>query len=88
MTELVKNRWGQIIQTVLAMIGGGILTLIFNVATETKVNSSDIAVIKAQIDPLRGVVERLSSLETKSDRNYDMLKTMQNSIELHVNKDK
>lgn len=88
MTEIAKDKWGRITQTVIAMLGGAILTMMFTTANETKANTSDIAVIKAQVQPLIGINERLSSLEIKADRNYDMLIRVQTAMETHVSKDK
>lgn len=88
MTEITKDRFTRITQTIIAMLGGAILTMMLNTASETKANTSDIAVIKSQIEPLKDIPQRLASLETKSDRNYDTLQRVEGKIDGHISLDK
>jgi hypothetical protein len=88
MTEITKDRFTRIIQTVVAMLGGAVLTLVFNVARDTQSNTSDIAVLKAQVEPLVNVAARIAALETMATRNYDMLTRIETQIATHMLSDK
>jgi hypothetical protein len=80
MTEVTKDRFARITQTVIAMLGGALLTLVLSVARDTQANASDIAVLKAQVEPMINVAARISALETMATRNYDMLCRIEEQI--------
>ena len=76
MTEQAKAQINSLIKMAFTALLGGLLTLLLTNIHQTSQNTSDIAVLKSVVEPLRDSPAKLSELNTKADRNYALLEEL------------
>lgn len=88
MTDETKKRFSDVLRVVISIMGGAILTLLFQTANKTDSNTERIAKLEAIIEPMKTVSSDVAWLKATADRNVSTLDRIEKKIDEHINKGK
>ena len=84
MTDEKKTQVNTVLRALLSALIGGLITLMLTNISQTQRNTSDIAVLKAMVEPLKDTPSQIATLQTKADRNYDLLQETYKLFMQHI----